>query len=229
MAVRRGIGVAALAVLGRHRGRAVARARRAATLAARARGARAVVVLGVGLVAILWPRTILSVVVVLVGAALVYAAVGELLSVTAPARPAAAPLAWASPSAGVATVAERLRRGGRRFVLAFVLDRRRAVTRRHDLACNGYPQLCDRRLDEVVFAGTHNSMSAADSHGWLIANQDRDVAQQLEDGIRLFKISTHYARRTPAAGSTPTSPPRAPGSTASPRSSTPGRGSRCSG
>ncbi len=36
-------------------------------------------------------------------------------------------------------------------------------------------------------------MSAADSHGWLIANQDRDVAEQLNDGIRLFKISTHYA------------------------------------
>jgi hypothetical protein len=35
-------------------------------------------------------------------------------------------------------------------------------------------------------------MSAADSPGWLIANQDRAVGQQLEDGIRLFKISTHY-------------------------------------
>jgi hypothetical protein len=44
-----------------------------------------------------------------------------------------------------------------------------------------------------VFAGTHNSMSAADTRGWLIANQDRDEAQQLNDGIRLFKISTHYA------------------------------------
>jgi hypothetical protein len=35
-------------------------------------------------------------------------------------------------------------------------------------------------------------MSAADSPGWLIANQDRTIAQQLQDGIRLFKISTHY-------------------------------------
>ncbi len=61
------------------------------------------------------------------------------------------------------------------------------------MACNGYPQLCGRRLDQVAFAGTHNSMSAADSPGWLIANQDRPVAQQLDDGIRAFKISTHYA------------------------------------
>jgi hypothetical protein len=63
-------------------------------------------------------------------------------------------------------------------------------------ACNGYPQLCGRRLDEVVFAGTHNSMSAADSPGWLIANQERPVLEQLRDGIRLFKISTHYGVRT---------------------------------
>ena len=26
--------------------------------------------------------------------------------------------------------------------------------------CNGHVELCDRRLDEVVFAGTHNSMAA---------------------------------------------------------------------
>jgi hypothetical protein len=35
-------------------------------------------------------------------------------------------------------------------------------------------------------------MSAADSPGWYIANQDRNIAQQLDDGIRAFKISTHY-------------------------------------
>src|SRR5690606_14361062 len=28
-------------------------------------------------------------------------------------------------------------------------------------ACNGLGELCDRRRDEVVFAGTHNPMSAA--------------------------------------------------------------------
>jgi hypothetical protein len=64
--------------------------------------------------------------------------------------------------------------------------------------CNGYAQLCSRRLDEVAFAGTHNAMSAADSPGWLIANQDRTVGQQLDDGIRLFKISTHYGIQTPS-------------------------------
>ena len=43
-------------------------------------------------------------------------------------------------------------------------------------------------------------MSAADSPGWLIANQDRDIAEQLDDGIRLFKISTHYATRDSGGG-----------------------------
>jgi uncharacterized membrane protein HdeD (DUF308 family) len=58
--------------------------------------------------------------------------------------------------------------------------------------CNGYAQLCARRIDEVAFAGTHNAMSAADSPGWFIANQSRGIARQLDDGIRAFKISTHY-------------------------------------
>jgi hypothetical protein len=58
--------------------------------------------------------------------------------------------------------------------------------------CNGSKQLCNRPLNEIAFAGTHNSMSAADSPGWYIANQRRTVARQLEDGIRLFLIDPHW-------------------------------------
>jgi len=58
--------------------------------------------------------------------------------------------------------------------------------------CNGYAQLCPKRLDQVVLAGTHNAMSAADSPGWFIANQQHGIAKQLDDGLRVFKISTHY-------------------------------------
>ena len=39
-------------------------------------------------------------------------------------------------------------------------------------ACNGDPSLCGRRLDEVVFAGAHNSMSAAELPGWMFPNQE---------------------------------------------------------
>ncbi len=59
-------------------------------------------------------------------------------------------------------------------------------------ACNGLPELCDRRLDQVVLPGTHNSMSAADRPGWLFANQSRPVPRQLDDGIRLLLLDTHY-------------------------------------
>jgi hypothetical protein len=63
--------------------------------------------------------------------------------------------------------------------------------------CNGYAQLCSRRLDQVVLAGTHNAMSAADSPGWFIANQQHAISRQLDDGLRVFKISTHYGEGKP--------------------------------
>ena len=58
--------------------------------------------------------------------------------------------------------------------------------------CNGSDELCELPVNEVLFAGTHNSFSAADSPGWLIANQRRDIPRQLRDGIRLFLIDTHW-------------------------------------
>jgi hypothetical protein len=58
--------------------------------------------------------------------------------------------------------------------------------------CNGSFGLCDVRLNEAVFAGTHNSFSAADSPGWFIANQRRAIGRQLEDGIRLLLIDAHW-------------------------------------
>ena len=43
-----------------------------------------------------------------------------------------------------------------------------------------------------MFAGTHNSFSAADSPGWSITNQRRTIPRQLQDGIRLFLIDPHW-------------------------------------
>lgn len=59
-------------------------------------------------------------------------------------------------------------------------------------ACNGLAELCDRRLDQVVLAATHNSMSAADRPGWLFANQTLPIPRQLDDGIRLLMLDPHY-------------------------------------
>jgi hypothetical protein len=69
----------------------------------------------------------------------------------------------------------------------------RAATRvAYNGKCNGSFGLCDVRLNEAVFAGTHNSFSAADSPGWFIANQKRTIGRQLKDGIRLFLIDPHW-------------------------------------
>jgi hypothetical protein len=64
--------------------------------------------------------------------------------------------------------------------------------------CNGSAELCERRLNEVVFAGTHNSMSAADEPGWLFANQRHSIEAQLGSGIRLFLLDPHWG--VPVAG-----------------------------
>jgi len=56
--------------------------------------------------------------------------------------------------------------------------------------CNGHAELCDRPFDQVAFAGAHNAMSNSDQ-GWLLPNQVHDLADQLDQGIRVFLIDTH--------------------------------------
>jgi len=59
-------------------------------------------------------------------------------------------------------------------------------------ACNGHAELCDRRLNEVVFATSHNSMAAADIPGWMFPNHEYGIPRQLADGVRGFLIDIHY-------------------------------------
>jgi hypothetical protein len=68
-------------------------------------------------------------------------------------------------------------------------DRARADT---VLRCNGFAELCDRRLDEVAFAGSHNSMSAASVPGWFFAENLTGIPDQLNYGIRAFLLKSHY-------------------------------------
>lgn len=52
-------------------------------------------------------------------------------------------------------------------------------------ACNGHAALCDRPLDAVTIATTHNSAaSIAAGFTTLNANQNRDLRDQLDDGVR---------------------------------------------
>jgi hypothetical protein len=162
----------------------------------RSRGVQGALVLALGVFVILKPTLALRITAVLGGGLLVYVGMGELLTATAPARPIerrrraiSRGRVLAATGTAVACVAA--------FGIAFLLLGNSSNVQARTLGtCNGYAQLCSRRLDEVAFAGTHNSMSAADTPGWLIANQDRNVAQQLNDGVRAFKISTHYGVQT---------------------------------
>ena len=61
----------------------------------------------------------------------------------------------------------------------------------HVTACNGHSQLCDRRLNELVFLGSHNSMSAATQTGWYFPHQLRGIRPQLDAGVRLLLLDTY--------------------------------------
>ena len=61
--------------------------------------------------------------------------------------------------------------------------------------CNGHAELCGRPLNEVTFAGTHNSMAAADEPGWYFAAHRGGIAEQLDFGVRALLIDTHYGIR----------------------------------
>jgi hypothetical protein len=66
--------------------------------------------------------------------------------------------------------------------------------------CNGSASLCAKRLDQVVFPGTHNSYAASDQPGWHFATQRYGIGRQLEDGIRALLLDVHYG--VPAANGT---------------------------
>ncbi|MCF2527639.1 hypothetical protein [Yinghuangia soli] len=61
--------------------------------------------------------------------------------------------------------------------------------------CNGMPQLCDRRYDEVAYLATHNSMSST-ADRFISPLQDPDLITQLDLGARALLVDT-YMWETP--------------------------------
>jgi hypothetical protein len=57
--------------------------------------------------------------------------------------------------------------------------------------CNGFEELCDRTLEQVVLPATHNSMSVP-LPGWFSSEQETPIGTQLADGIRGLLLDTHY-------------------------------------
>ena len=57
--------------------------------------------------------------------------------------------------------------------------------------CNGFTEICEKKVSDVLFAGTHNSMSAQEE-GWLGPNHIYPIPTQLDDGIRALNIDTYW-------------------------------------
>jgi hypothetical protein len=159
---------------------------------------RALAIALAGLALVVEPTLSLSVVAVAAGTWLIYVAVVEAMAILAPVieRPGTPELPRRRlRPAGLAAVT-----GVAVVVVAIVAisggdDSSTARPPGPPPTCNGYAELCAKRLDEVTFPATHNSMSAAQYPGWFATNQRFGIRRQLDDGIRALLIDTHYGFR----------------------------------
>lgn len=60
--------------------------------------------------------------------------------------------------------------------------------------CNSYPDFCTRKYSNITMVAAHNSPFVRSNN--VAANQALDVTQQLNDGIRMCKLS-HFRKATP--------------------------------
>ena len=184
--------------------------RRAWALAASAparplpRAARAVALIVVGALIVVERRWVLDAALVLAGVFVLYQGVAELLRMVALPAPEAGHAAGGGRAAARRGRAAPWIAGGAAALLSAALvgglivgggTRPVAAADAGLTACNGHAELCDRRVDEVAFAGTHNAMSGATYPDWLFAQQERGLSGQLRDGVRALLIDAHYGRR----------------------------------
>ncbi|MGZ8457965.1 MAG: hypothetical protein ACXWZ4_15285 [Gemmatirosa sp.] len=151
----------------------------------------------IGGLAVLAPQTALAVLTVAAGLLVAFVGLREVFAVVLHSAPPHARLGRALAASG-----EGWAVGGVLVVLlAALFASAIAVVNRSGAdgrapttidACNGDATLCDRRLDEVVLAGTHNAMASADVADWMFPQQEHDIVTQLHDGIRALLIDVHY-------------------------------------
>ncbi len=176
---------------------------------------KAIVLVCAGLVVVRWSGQVAMLAMATAGMVLAYFGLVELVRILGQGAPTPTPAEAPSPVEMAEVTADALASGTaptsrepQRFWLALggvgmfgllVLSigaaltvgdaRARATVER---SCNGSVELCDRRLDEVAFPGTHNSMAALHEPGWLFAVQTGGIPAQLEAGVRALLIDTHY-------------------------------------
>lgn len=77
----------------------------------------------------------------------------------------------------------------RKFLLLYFILSCGKTTAPQPLICNGHAEFCDKPYNHIAQANSHNATSYLPS---LVQNQDRSLAEQLTDGIRVLKIPIHY-------------------------------------
>jgi len=163
---------------------------------------RALAFIVAGVLFIAWRQALLDIALVLVGVYVLYQGVAELLRMLTETR------TREDAAAGVAVERSKRRRaapwiaGGVAALLLLVLagaligtGATKPAEASADTGCNGHVELCDRPLDDVAFAGTHNAMSSATYPNWLFAQQEKGLSGQLDDGVRALLIDAHFGNR----------------------------------
>lgn len=160
---------------------------------------RALVVMSVGYVIVMQRDAVFPLIALLLGAYIVYLGAIELLSVVGRSdhRRARAVVAEEVHHQMVQVRSHRILGAAILLVavvgaVGLVVQTRSGASADVEMRCNGHVELCDRRLDEVAFAASHNSMSARRDPGWLFAEQDLGIPAQLSYGIRSLLMKTHY-------------------------------------
>jgi len=162
-------------------------------LTSRARLGRSLLAIAAGVVVVLEPGPAVTIAVSAGGLFLVYIGVRGVIDVAATSRVAGESSAhragrtvsrFAVPAIAVvalAVAAAIIATGGG--------DEAAAIT---PATCDGYAALCNRPLNEIAFAATHNSMASVTIPTWLFGQQDGTIQEQLDDGIRGLLIDTYY-------------------------------------
>lgn len=162
-------------------------------LTRRAQAARALLLLVAGVVIVLEPGATVTFAVTVAGLALVYVGLRRLLAAVAPSlagwRSVTRPVGRMAARIALPTVAVVVLAGVAALTAAGTGD---GAAPALPATCNGYAALCNRPLNEVALAATHNSMASVTNPNWLLGQQDGTVAQQLDDGIRGFLIDSYY-------------------------------------
>jgi hypothetical protein len=179
--------------------------RRAATSPAPlGRSIRGAVLIAVGTAIVVEPALLGRVAVAMGGVLLVVLGIAQFSAVRAPSGEAVpAPAERSRPRPWMPAVAVVLVVALTGLAMALVLPGPRAAAvpvAGEPGGCNGLRAMCERRLDQVVFAATHNSYAAAEEPGWLFANQRFGIARQLRDGIRALLVDVHLGAPDPRSG-----------------------------